>query len=153
MNKLDPHELFNRIAEDIPQEFHGELFLTGSLAAAYHFRAKLEGRAVNTKDADLVVHPFGNVDGCERMAIKLFDRGWIRTEECYPRLNPTPTDDLRAIRLYPPQRTPRTDSSDYFLEFLGLPEPDQTESKRWIPLKLNDGWYGLPCFRFFALLA
>lgn len=145
MNKLDPNVLFARIVTDIPAELHEYLFVTGSLAAAYHFQAQLEGRAVNTKDADLVVHPAGNVTSCRGMAEKLLGAGWVRTEDCYPRPTPQPEDELRAIRLYPPN------SHDYFIEFLNLPDRDQQIPKRWLPIELSDGWYGLPSFRFMAL--
>jgi hypothetical protein len=42
-------------------------------------------------------------------------------------------------------------TSEYFIEFLNLPQKDQVEAKRWVPLKLNDGWYGLPSFRFLGI--
>ena len=145
MNRLDPTALFTRIATDVPSELHRHLFVTGSLAAAYHFQAKLEGRAINTKDADLVVHPAGNVDSCRHMARTLLDLGWTRTAECYPKRNPDPVDELRAIRLYPPG------PHDYFIEFLNLPQQGQAEPKRWIPLEMDDGWYGLPSFRFLGV--
>jgi hypothetical protein len=147
MRKLDPLALFERLAADIPTDLHANLFVTGSLAAAYHFQAELEGRAVNTKDADLVVHPAENVTSCQQMASKLIALGWIRTEECYPRPNPDPPDDLRAIRLYPPG------SHDYFLEFLNVPQRGQTEAKRWVKIQMDDGWYGLPSFRFLSVTA
>ncbi len=68
MKKLDPSALFERLAGDIPGDLRANLFVTGSLAAAYHFQSQLEGRAINTKDADLVVHPAGNVISCRQMA-------------------------------------------------------------------------------------
>jgi hypothetical protein len=145
MTKLDPAALFERLAADIPGDLHTNIFVTGSLAAAYHFQAQLEGRAINTKDADLVVHPAGNVVSCQQMAGRLVDLGWIRTEECYPRSNPEPADELRAIRLYPPG------PHDYFIEFLNLPQQGQEETKRWIPVSMDDGWYGLPSFRFLGV--
>jgi hypothetical protein len=147
MNKLDPVALFERLVTDLPADLHANLFVTGSLAAAYHFRATIEGRAVNTKDADLVVHPAGNVTSCKQMACKLIVLGWTPTEECYPRRNPAPADQLRAIRLYPP------DSHDYFLEFLNVPQRGQPEPKRWIEIQMDDGWYGLPSFRFLGVTA
>jgi hypothetical protein len=54
---------------------------------------------------------------------------------------------LRAIRLAPP------DSDAYFLELLNVPATDQTIAKQWMPVKLDDGWYGLPSFRFMGLTA
>jgi hypothetical protein len=147
MTKLNPAILFERLATDIPGDLHAHLFVTGSLAAAYHFQAQLEGRAVNTKDADLVVHPAGNIVSCRQMAGRLIDLGWTRTEECYPSPNPDPADALRAIRLYPPG------PHDYFIEFLNLPEQGQQDAKRWIPVSMADGWYGLPSFRFLGVTA
>ena len=145
MKKLDPTALFERLAADIASHLHANLFVTGSLAAAYHFQAQLEGRAINTKDADLVVHPAGNITSCQQMARHLIDLGWIRTEDCHPRPTPEPADDLRAIRLYPPG------PHDYFIEFLNLPQPGQNDAKRWIPMQMADGWYGLPSFRFLGV--
>ena len=147
MTKLDPIALFARLAADIPATLHPHLYVTGSLAAAYHFHAALEGRAVHTKDADLVVHPAGNVLSCQQMARKLIAAGWTRTEECYPQSQPEPLDALRAIRLYPPA------SHGYFIEFLSVPERGQAEAKRWIKIAMDDGWYGLPSFRFLGVTA
>ena len=140
MKKLDPVVLFERLAADIPRNLHADLFVTGNLAAAYHFQAQLEGRAISTKDADLVVHPAGNVTSCQEMAGRLITLGWICTEECYPRPNPDPADELRAIRLYPPG------SHDYFLEFLNLPEQGQKKPK----VGFRFGWMtvGMGCRRF-----
>jgi hypothetical protein len=145
MIKLDPFALFERISADIPTELHKDLFVTGSLAAAYHFRAKLDGGAVNTKDADLVVHPAGNVGSCQDMARSLLALGWTRTKECYPSPSPEPANLLRAIRLYPPG------PHDYFVEFLNLPRQGQIQSLDWIPIELESGWYGLPSFRFLGV--
>ncbi|MBX3415396.1 MAG: hypothetical protein KF708_22120, partial [Pirellulales bacterium] len=76
MNRLDPETLFQRLATDLPPTLRKHLFVTGSLAAAYHFRDQLIGRAVNTKDADLVVHPAGDTESCCRIAQQLLQLGW-----------------------------------------------------------------------------
>ena len=99
--KLDPVALFQRLASDIPNELHGSLFVTGSLAAAYHFQAQLEGRAINTKDADVVVHPAGNIISCQQMAERLIEIGWTRTEECYPRLLSQPATFVPSVFIPP----------------------------------------------------
>jgi hypothetical protein len=147
VNQLDPQKLFERIAHDIPGDLHRHLFVTGSLAAAYHYKAQLQGQAINTKDADLVVHPAGHVDSCREMAEKLKDIGWRNIDECYPQATADPVGNLRAIRLYPPG------STEYFIEFLNIPDKDQAEAKRWVPLQLKDGWYGLPSFRFLGVVS
>jgi len=145
VTRLDPVRLFGRIARDIPADLHGNLFVTGSLAAAYHFRAALEGRAVNTKDADVVVHPAGEVQSAVQMARRLLERGWQRTEQCQARAVRAPVDDLRGIRLYPPE------SSDYFVEFLQMPSPRQVKAMKLVPVRLADGWYCLFSFRYLRL--
>lgn len=98
MNKLDPNVLFKRIASDVPSDLHQHLFVAGSLAAAYHYRSQLQGQAINTKDADLVVHPAGDVASCREMAERLLENNWRRTEECYPMQSAKPVDRLRAIQ-------------------------------------------------------
>ena len=147
MTRLDPVELFDRIAKDIPAALHSNIIVTGSLAAAYEFHTKLEGQAVNTKDADLIVHPAGEEQNCVEITHNLLELGWTRTDQCFPTPTPIPEDGLRAIRLYPPT------SNDYFVEFLNVPEIGQESDKKWIPLELSDGWYGLPCFRFMGVVA
>ena len=147
MNRLDPKELFERIARDVPVTLHQHLFVAGSLAAAYHYKAKLQGHAINTKDADLVVHPTGHIGSCREMAEKLREIGWRNTDECFPQAAAEPVENLRAIRLYPPG------SAEYFIEFLNIPDKDQAAARRWVPLQMKDGWYGLPGFRFLGVLS
>lgn len=147
MNRLDPQELFERIAQDVPQVLHKHLFVTGSLAAAYHHKAQLQGQGINTKDADLVVHPAGHTDSCREMTERLRALGWRNTGECFPQAAAEPVDDLRAIRLFPPA------SIEYFIEFLNIAQQDQAKAKLWIPVQLSDGWYGLPSFRFLGVVS
>jgi hypothetical protein len=141
MIELDPRRLFERLAREIPRALHKHLVIVGSLAAAYHYRDRLKRRAVNTKDADVVVHPAGQVGACRGAAETLLENGWTRTEKCWPQAARTPAGTLRAIRLYPPE------SRDYFVEFLGLPGPRQRAPLAWRPLRLGDGWYGVACLR------
>lgn len=145
MNALDPKKLFRRLTDDIPKPLQRHIFIVGSLAAAYHFRSELDRRAVNTKDADVVLYPAGDVRSAKALASQLLGSGWTRTEACYPQSKRTPTRELRAFRLYPPG--PR----DYFLELLGIPGPGQSKPLVWVPVRLPDGWYGVGCFRFMRL--
>lgn len=147
MTALDPKKLFGRLAQDIPKPLQKYVFIVGSLAAAYHFRAELERRAVNTKDADVMVHPAGEVKSAKALAGKLLNLAWRRTPECHAAPSRSPADTLRAIRLYPPA------SNDYFIELLGLPRRDQAKPVIWRPVRLDDGWYGIGCHRFMSLTA
>ena len=146
MNELDPKVLFELIAAHVPSELHDNVLIVGSLAAAYHHRDKLQTHAVNTKDADVVVQPAGALQECRAMAIRLLEEGWRRYPgKCFPQATPDAAADLRAIRLLPPE------SDAYYIELLGLPERGQLERQKWVPVALDDGWYGLPCFRYFAV--
>jgi hypothetical protein len=147
MNRLDARALFARLASDIPRECLGHLFVTGSLAAAYHYEAVLRGRGINTKDADIVVHPAGDVGSCQTVAQTLLDSGWQKHRDCYSRATPAPPEQLRAIRLYPPK------SNAYFVEFLSVPANQQRKPIVWTPVQLTDGWYGLPSFRYLGIAA
>ena len=145
MKALDPKKLFRRLADDIPGALRRHIFVVGSLAAAYHFRSELKSRAVNTKDADLVLYPAGDVRSAKALAGKLLDLGWTRTDQCYPQERRNPVGTLRAFRLNPPG------SRDYFIELLGLPGPGQSKRLVWVPVRLSEGWYGVGCFRFMRL--
>jgi hypothetical protein len=148
VSKLDPVILFRTLCKDLPQDLRRDVFVTGSLAAAYAFKVRLAGQAVNTKDADLLIHPAGNVDSARKMAERLLKIGWRPTDQCKPLAEmPGDVERLWAIRLMPPG------SSDYFIEFLNVPVEEQAALKVWIPVQLDGGWYGLPSFKFMGLLA
>jgi hypothetical protein len=152
-DNVDPKILFDLIAHHLPPELRPHILVAGSLAAAYHHRDRLIGGVINTKDADVMIQPAGAIAECQTIAKLLLARGWRRTDVCFARPTPTPTDGsptdewLRAIRLFP------KNSDAYFLELLAFPSADQREIKRWDPCQLDDGWYGLPCFRYMGLTA
>ena len=152
MSKLDPSLLFRTLCTDIPQDLRRDVFVTGSLAAAYAFKVRLLGQAVNTKDADLLVHPAGNVDSAGRMAERLLANR-LASDGAVQGAGGAAGDTARlwAIRLMPPG------SNDYFIEFLNVPVEEQGPLKLWIPVSLDHrehgGWYGLPSFKFMGLLA
>lgn len=144
--RLDPKLIFDLIASHLPPDLRPHILVVGSLAAAYHFRDVLEFGSVTTKDADVVIQPAGAIAECVAIAKRLLDLQWhLRIEKFRP--CPSPDGDLPAIRLSPP------DSNAYFIELLGFPDPGQVELKTWIPVELEDGWYGLPSFRFLGLTA
>ena len=64
MKRLEPEPLFEQLVSDLPSALHEHVFVVGSLAAAYHFRVELRQQGVNTKDADLVIHPAGDTVSC-----------------------------------------------------------------------------------------
>lgn len=110
------------------------MLVIGSLAAAYHYRDQLAERAINTKDADIVIRPAGAVRECREIAMRLLSNGWTHRENCVPQPSPGSSEAHHVIRLCPPSGT------SYFLEFLGFPDAGQTEAKLMIPIELDDGW-------------
>jgi hypothetical protein len=142
---LDPEGLLELIAEAVPQDLRPHLLVVGSVAAAYCFRSRILQRGINTKDTDVVIQPAGARSESELLARELLARGWSRIERCQPQPSREPLDRLEAIRLRPPM------GPAFFLELLAFPERDQIEPKSWVPIQLDDGWYGLPSFRFLGL--
>lgn len=143
---LEPEGLFKVIAGQVPTDLHPHILLVGSLAAAYHYRQVLRQRGVNTKDADLMVRPAGALSECVRIATRLLEAGWVRHEKCKASPEGTPAEELRAIRLWPP------DGAPYFIELLALPALGQREARVWTPCALDDGCYGVPSFRYMGVL-
>lgn len=144
MSWLDPQRLFRYLAKEIPRSLHRDIYIVGSLAAAYHYRSHLGRRAVNTKDADVVVQPAGNFASSKDLALTFLDHGWRPTRDTVPGPKRT-ARNLRAIRLYPPK------GGDYFVEILGLPRRTQAKMTVWTPWMLPDGWYALPSHRFMGV--
>jgi hypothetical protein len=144
---MDPELLFAMVAKTVPKALHRNILVVGSLAAAYNHRDRLTGQVVATKDADVIVQPAGAVSECAEIAARLLAADWQRTEQCYPQAAADPQSTLRAIRLKP------RDVDAFFIELLGLPQVGQNELKLWVPCQLDDGWYGIPCFKFMVLLA
>ena len=142
-DKLLPDLLFRTIAHFVPEALHEHILVVGSLAAAYYHREQLTDRGVNTKDADIVIQPAGAISESRAVAEGLLAHGWQRHEKCFAK--PVPEHPLQAIRLWPPE------SRAFFFELLAFPPAEQTESLQWLPVQLNDGWYGLPSFRFLGL--
>lgn len=146
MAALDPARIFTRICRDIPARLRQHILVMGSLAAAYEYRVELQSKALNTKDADLLIHPADGVPAARRIAEALLELGWQKTDRCWPTPTGSSPERLRAIRLTPPE------SIDYFLEFMILPDRRQTVEKLWHAVELSDGWYGLASFRFMDLV-
>ncbi len=147
MSNLDPELIFDVIASQLPKELHEHVLIIGSLAAAYHYKARLRIDAINTKDADVVVQPAGADEECKTIANRLLAEGWRRRERCVPKASQAELVEDDVIRLHPPK------SDIYFVELLALPRPDQTEPKKLIPVELVDGWHVLPAFRHLRLVA
>jgi hypothetical protein len=145
--ELDPQAILQRLKAAIPTRFHRDLVVVGSLAAACHFAEKLAGNPINTKDADVLVEPTGSVRACQRMAEGLLQRGWEHRRE--KGFDPQPSRRSKEKKPYIKLKLPG--ERDFFVEFLGIPRKDEQATKREVDLKLPDGWYSMPVFRFMRL--
>jgi hypothetical protein len=148
MSKLDPRRLFKQLSQQLPAELRAHVLVIGSLAAARAFVVRLGSEAVNTQDADLLIHPAGDVASARRTAERLLEAGWTRVRgTCFPMPNPEPASELRLIRLNPPEPAP------FFVEFVNVPMTEQVADVEMVPVKLPDGYYGLKSYRFMGLAA
>ncbi len=149
MSRLDPDAILNRLAREIPAALHAHVYLIGSLAAAHHHRGKLDVGGVNTKDADLVVQPVGNIATVEAIASKLRAAGWKWKLDFGPAGSAaTPEDALPDVRLYPPES-----GAAYWIELQGLPEIEQVQDVRRLRVVIGGGHFSVPAFRFGGLTA
>ncbi|MFT7553412.1 MAG: hypothetical protein ACI9BV_003746, partial [Rhodothermales bacterium] len=146
---VSPKMLTERLSGELPAEVKQGMVLIGSLAAAYHYRNEIGASAIRTKDADLLLSPrSAAVLSGQRGAEVLLDAGWTpQLEYGLPGKSPKPANALPVIRLFPPE------SHDYFVEFLSVPGTDPSLEKEWIPVRVQDGWFALPAFRFIGLTA
>jgi hypothetical protein len=150
---LDPLVIFDLVAAHVPPDLQPNLFIIGSLAAAYHHRGSLRNAAVNTKDADIAIQPAGSLDECAAITDRLLGDGWrpmrgVDPEhDCVASASRDPIAELRVVRLYPPT------SDSYFIELLAMPPRTQRELRADIPFRTDAGWFRLPSFRFLSLAA
>lgn len=151
MKLVSPAKVLTQVASAIPTECRQHVIVIGSLAAGYQFFGDNDEQAVRTKDVDCVLAPrIAAIPSGENTAQTLLDNGWRRREAGgwdKPGTEDTPDDELSAVRLYPP------DNDEWFLEFLTVPESENDKGKKWTRIKLKDGYYALPSFRFLSLTA
>jgi hypothetical protein len=151
MKNLSPSKVLQQVTEVVPSEYLQNLIVVGSLAAAYHFFRKDEGREVRTKDVDCLLCPHERaVESGVAMTEKMIAEGWQHRIEGgfgIPQPSAEPTDKLSAIRLCPPN------SKDWFAELLAVPASEESVGKSWVAIELQSGFFGLPTFEFMSLTA
>ena len=165
MREVVPGEVLEQVAHAVPEEFRSSIIVIGSLAAGYHFRGNRKG-PVRTKDVDCMLYPRQKaVVSAEAIADRLLANGWKhRTQGGWgePQSRPEPLDDLSCIRLVPPhmemsEREPSDEEPPpeevWFIELLTPPGSDKEVKDKRVPVKLHDGYFGLPTFEFLPLLA
>ena len=149
MIALSPSKVLQEVANAIPEEFRSNVIIVGSVAAAYHFYGQGDERDVRTKDVDCLISPRASaVVSGEAVARQLLKLKWKhRTEDEWgkPQESPTPTSALSNVRLYPPA------TSEWFLELQTTSESENDYGKGFLPVKLDDGYYGLAWFEFMSL--
>lgn len=143
---INPEAILERMAASLPKAYHEDLILVGSLAAACHFAAQLKERSLRTKDADFIVQPAGNLKRCVELAEALKREGWtIRNESGFP-AGQSPEGPLPHVKLYSAKER------DFWIEFQGLPQQDQTADRHDEPVEFDGAWYSVPHFRFMRLV-
>ncbi|MBK8038852.1 MAG: hypothetical protein IPK22_17225 [Verrucomicrobiaceae bacterium] len=156
MSQLSPSKVLAEVTGAVPAACRENIVIIGSLAAGYQFFGDDPSKAVRTKDIDCVLEPFHAAVGAgQSIARQLLDAGWQRRllgENQQPGTNDTPTDQLPAVRLYPPGSDPAGEDS-WFIELLTVPESASVSGRAWTRLPLAEGHFGLPTFRFLSITA
>ena len=156
MSQVSPSQIFQEVANAIPDSCRENIVIIGSLAAGYHFFGDDTTKVVRTKDVDCVIEPFtAAVAAGQTIARQLFDAGWqrrLKGDHVTPGNESTPIKDLPAIRLYPPEADPNSEEA-WFIEFLTVPQDYNSDEKEWYRLALEEGHFGLPSFRYLSLTA
>jgi len=147
IQEVSPRQVLKQVAAAVPQEVKENIIIVGSLAAAYWLFKDESDYAVRTKDIDCVLSPFIHaVESGKTVAENLIANGWMpKTEGDFakPGNAKTKTDQLPAVRLYPPGL------HAWFLELLAEPKTNSQNGLKWTRLKLTSGeHYGLPSFPF-----
>ena len=151
MNLLSPRNVLLQVMATLPKDRLKNVIVIGSLAVAYHYFKDDDEGEVRTKDVDCLLAPRGEmVQAGEEMTIRLCKAGWRHRKDGgfgEPQAGPEPHESLSAIRLYPPE------SEDWFIELLAVPDSESDTGKKWVPLRTDEGYFGLPSFEFLSLAA
>lgn len=151
MSDVTPDKVMAQVAALVPSEVQARVIVIGSVAVGYHFFGGDREREVRTKDIDCLLAPRRDaVESGRAVATALLREGWVhrRTGSFgVPQPTPTPENALSAIRLRPPE------VEGWFVELLTVPTSEDEQGKSWIPVQLDDGYYGLPTFEFLSLAA
>tara|TARA_R110000850_G_scaffold187108_7_gene312970 strand:- start:763 stop:1686 length:924 start_codon:yes stop_codon:yes gene_type:complete len=156
MSQLSPSAVFAQISEAVPTSCHENIVVIGSLAAGYHYFHDDGSMGVRTKDVDCVLEPFQQAVNAGKDTVRaLLDAGWKRRmigDHIELGDESTPEDELPAVRLYPPDIDPEEEGA-WFIEFLTVPENEDSPAKKWTRLPLDEGHFGIPSFRFLSIAA
>jgi hypothetical protein len=156
MSQVTPSKVLADVSAAVPAACRGNIVIIGSLAAGYHFFGNDQSKAVRTKDVDCVLEPFHAAVGAgQSITRQLLDAGWQRRmqgDHQTPGNEETPVDQPPAVRLYPPEANPDSDEA-WFIELLTVPDSVQASGKEWTRIRLAEGHFGLPTFRFLSIAA
>ena len=146
---VSPGEVLREVSEAIPADCRKNMIIIGSLAAGFRYFAERTEMLVRTKDADCLLSPrLEAVPAGTAITEKLLDAGWRfhKSEQwTKPGSSDTPDDQLPAVRLEPPN------GSEWFVELLAVPNPENDRGRTWARIETHHGHFGLCSFGFLSL--
>lgn len=146
---MAPGAVLDQLAAAVPEDFRENIVVIGSLAAGYHFFGDNPRLQVRTKDVDCLLCPrIHAIPAGEAVANRLFADAWqLRADGAWgvPGNAETPDDQLPVVRLHPPG------STEWFVEFLTVPESELDLGRRDIRIVTSRGHFSLCSFGFLSL--
>jgi hypothetical protein len=146
---IAPGAVLERIAAAIPDGLRENIIIIGSLAAGYHYFRDNPRLQVRTKDVDCLLSPrIRAIPAGEAVANRLFADLWeLRSDGAWgvPGNAATPDDQLPVVRLHPPG------STEWFVEFLTVPESEMDLGRRDVRIVTSRGHFSLCSFGFLSL--
>ena len=147
---LSARSALAQVAQAMPADCLENVIVVGSLAAAYRFYGRDSDRGVQTKDIDCLLSPNAKLlTAGTQVTERLIENRWEMPPDPKwgkPGTPETPEDRLPLVRLRPEQ------STEWFVELLGAPEPGDEKPHQFKRIHTSAGDFAICTFGYLALV-